>query len=163
MSLHLFARVRLRKERPLTTTPPRHLGGAMLRESVELTSPEVAMVHRGERVLLLHQVGWMGLWAPGCRRSLPGSLTYIAPEKNRRAPSSNHPFFQVQNLLFVSGRVIEICWVDPPPPCFTMDKQAIHFYGLGPVLTFTESTVTGWGVYPRNLKKKNCFLGRGEK
>eukprot|EP00434_Breviolum_minutum_P003907 symbB.v1.2.003434.t1/scaffold195.1/size274553/5 len=34
-----------------------HLGGAMLRETAELTSPEVAMVHRGERVLLLHQVG----------------------------------------------------------------------------------------------------------
>ena len=28
----------------------------MLRETAELTSPEVAMVHRGERVLLLHQV-----------------------------------------------------------------------------------------------------------
>ena len=51
-----------------------------------------------------------------------------------------------------------------PGPWFTMDKQAIHFYGLGPILTFTESTVTGWGVYPRNLiKKKRCFLGEGGK
>ena len=34
----------------------------MLRETAELTSPEVAMVHRGERVLLLHQVGVWSLF-----------------------------------------------------------------------------------------------------
>ncbi|CAK9097245.1 unnamed protein product [Durusdinium trenchii] len=32
-------------------------GGAMLREGYEMTSPEIALVHRGERVLLLQEVG----------------------------------------------------------------------------------------------------------
>ena len=33
----------------------RHSGGAMLREACDLSSPAVAMVHRGERVIVLKE------------------------------------------------------------------------------------------------------------
>lgn len=45
---------------PISTV--RHVGGAMLREGMDLSSAEVAMVHRGERVLLLQQVGRTRAW-----------------------------------------------------------------------------------------------------
>ena len=130
---------------------PRHLGGAMLRETAELTSPEVAMVHRGERVLLLHQVVLGPFWVEKELGDFDGFSGFV-PQK--------------------VGWFLEI-WVGvvtgpPPPPvvfssgnhqsdfvdsCAMKAGQGSHLHGI-PLWIHSGTTVSVRGVYLRNLTKK---------
>ncbi|CAE6957686.1 unnamed protein product [Symbiodinium sp. CCMP2592] len=97
-----------------------YVGGAMLRESCELNSAEVAVVHCGERVLLLQEVGRRARV-----RTVDGFIGWISLYTADNVPIARKASRDVQHSFKDRGRAsfreeFEQKWrrlrVDPGPP-----------------------------------------------